>query len=236
MKTLLIILIFSAASVTQIFAQQRGAGTYGAHQLIIQYADELGLSEDQKKEIATISLEARQQFRGTARGQRGSLRGTRADGRRTGIQRGESTRFERQTGQRQPLNTEILGVLNDQQMERLSSIMTERAENAHEFRTLRNQLMVSNAGIEGEKAARVLEILNQRSELQLDWAKQRISGTDTEEFDRDAWSELQAETRQLNVDLRNLLTVTEYQQLMGYWGSQRLEARSQERRPRRGNR
>lgn len=234
MKFILLIMTFIAISVTQIIAQQgRGFGP-GEQQLIIQHADELGLTEEQKKEIIHITLEARQQYRGSMRGQRGSMRGTQTNGRRGEIQRGTSGRFERGIGYRSSLNAEVLEVLTEEQRDRLYNLMAERAESAHEFRTLSHQLMVSNAGIEGEKAARALEILNRRSELRLGLAKERITSPDT--VDREARLEVMAETRQLSDELRNLLTVAEYQQLTGTRGLQRSEARGQERRPRRGNR
>jgi Spy/CpxP family protein refolding chaperone len=227
MKTLLLLTVFITASVTQVYAQQARAGNYGTPNLIVQYADELGLTEEQKKEIINISLEARQQYRGT-------MRGTRSDGRRGGIQRGTPQRLERGIGQRQSIHNDVLEVLTETQREQLSSLMASRAENAHEFRTLRHQLMVSNAGIEGEKADRVLEILNRQSELRLDFARQRMLETGAP--GRGSRIEAMDETRQLNQELRNLLTVAEYQQLTGARGLQRFEARNQERRPRRGNR
>jgi len=234
MKTLLLLTVFITATVTHVFAQQARAGNYGTPNLIVQYSDELGLTEEQKKEIINISLEARQQYRGTMRGQRGTMRGTRSNGRRGGIQRGTPQRLERGIGQRQSIHSEVLVVLTEEQRDRLTSLMASRAENAHEFRTLRHQLIVSNAGIEGEKADRVLEILNRQSELRLDFARQGMLETDV--TGRESRIEAMAETRQLNQELRNLLTVAEYQQLTGARGLQRFEARNQERRPRRGNR
>jgi Spy/CpxP family protein refolding chaperone len=236
MKTLLILSFFIAVSVTYVSAQPGRSGMPGSQHLIVQYADELGLTEEQKTEMINITLEARQQYRGTMRGQRGTMRGfrSRADGRRFGSQRVAPQRFEQAAGQRASFHSEILDVLTEEQKEQLNKLLTVRAENAHEFRTLRHQLMVSNAGIEGEKADRALEILNRQSELRLDLARQRVLESDTP--DSESRIEAMAETRQLNLELKNLLTVAEYQQLTGNRGMQRFEARSQERRPRRGNR
>lgn len=212
---------------------QRGAGlNMGAHQLIVQNADELELSEEQKIEIIQITLDARQQVRGTrtSRGQRGTIRGSGSYGQRNGIQGRNLQRTGRGFEQMQSTHNAVMNVLREDQREMLNGLITRRAENAHEFRTLRHQVMVANAGIEGEKAEQVITILNRQSELRLNMVTMQPDVSTIELRER------RAEVQLLHDELRNLLTIAEYQKLTGIRSYQRMGATELQRRPRRGYR
>lgn len=219
-KSIMLIVCMLIAGVTQLLAQpgpgnRMGLATPGVQQMIIQYGDELNLTDAQKSELIALQIEHRNQFRPAdrpmSRGDRGNFRndrrGQRGQGFRNPGQRFQRPNFEARLEMRQ----EVLGILTAAQVEILQNKMIEQAEDANEFRTFRHEYIVNEAGIQGDKAQQVLSLLNEQSENRLELAKQRI--LNPEEVNQDLWADHFQKMRETDAELRNILTVDEYESL-----------------------
>lgn len=219
-KAIMFIVCMLIAGITQLLAQpgsgnRMGLAAPGVQQLVIQYGDELNLTDDQKSELIALQIEHRNQFgpsdRPMRRGDRGNFRngrrGQRGQGFRNPGQGVQGPNFEARIEMRQ----EVLDILTDDQVEILQNKMIEQAEEAYEFRTFRHEYIVNEAGIEGDKAEQVLNLLNAQSENQLEIARQRI--TNPGDVNQELWTDHFQQMRETDDELRNILTVDEYENL-----------------------
>lgn len=226
-KAILLIVIMFIAALTQVLAQpgnRMGFNTPGIQQLLIQYDDELQLTDAQKNELIALQIEHRQQFRAynrtAMRGNRGNFRG-----RRNNNWQGQQCRCFRAQGRgswgqgieaRLEMRQDVLNVLTETQVEQLQELMIDRAEKAHEFRTLRHEYIVNESGLEGEKAGQVTGLLNSNSTDLLQMARERIMNPG--ELNRDLRADHFQKMRDTDDQLRNILTVDEYENLRQYLG------------------
>lgn len=223
-KAVLFIFIMFIAAISQTMAQpgnRMGFNTPGVQQLLIQYDDELQLTDAQKNELIALQVEHRQQFRAfnrpMMRGNRGNFRGG-----RNGNWQGRCFRTPGQgfRGQgidaRLEMRQDVLDVLTDAQVEQLQELMIERAEKAHEFRTFRHEYIVNKAGLEGEKAGQLISLLNSNSTDLLQMARERIMNPG--EINQDLWASHFQKMNDTDDELRNILTVEEYDNLRQYIG------------------
>jgi len=200
------------ATISEMIAQpmnRGGMNAPGIQYLITELGDELELTDDQKNELIALQIEHRNEFRSDDRATRKGKRGDFRRGRGSGnFDRGvRQDRFEARMEMRQ----EVLDILTDEQVQLLQTNMTEKAEKAHEFRTFRHQIIVDEAGIEGDKAEQVLNLLNAQSANRLELAKQRIQNPT--KVDQDLWSGHLENMKETNDQLQSILTVDEYQEL-----------------------
>lgn len=224
-KAVLLLVFLFATAATQIISQplgRMGFNSPGVQQLITQYGDELQLTEDQKSQLIQLQMEHRKQFQTygrrsmNGRGNRGhrNFRGNRP-GTDQGSMMGPGyccTGFGGANWQsRLDMRNEVLDILTDDQRELLQDKMLEQAESAHEFRTLRHEYIVSESGIEGDKAAQVLDLLNAQSEVHLNLAKQRIINPG--DITLGQLEERFQQMRNTHNELRNFLSVDEYDNL-----------------------
>lgn len=219
-KAIMLIVFMLMTGVTQLLSQpgpgnRLGLAAPGVQQLIIQYEDELNLTDDQKEQLIELQIEHRNQFRQfdrpMRRGDRGNFRsgrrGSQGQGLRNPGQGFWGSNFEARMEMRQ----EVLDILTDEQIELLQNEMIQKADKASEFRTFRHEYIVNEAGIEGDKAEQVLNLLNAQSANRLELAKQRI--LNTEEVNQDLWANHFQQMRETDDELRNILTVDEYENL-----------------------
>lgn len=243
MKKLILTLIFIVGLHTQTEAQQFQRGWMGNYQgvqhLIVQHGDDLQLTDSQKTELAAISLERRQGVQRNmrmGRGDRGSMRGNRQM-----RQQNDEARTERRmeaANQRAEFRTEmqqkIREILTDDQVQILHTIIDERAEKAHEYRVLRHEVMLEKAEISGDKAARVLALMNQQSENRLNMEKSRMENPGAADFE--SRQEHFRQMQEMREELKQILTAAEFENLQGYMGMQQPQNRRTERKVRVRNR
>lgn len=217
-KAILLIVFMFIAAVNQVFAQpgnRMGLATPGVQQLIVQYGDELNLTDDQKSELIALQIEHRNQFRpadrSMRRGDRGNFRNNRRGSRGQGFRNQDFGFWGANAEARLVRRQEVLDILTDDQVEILQNKMIEQTEKAYEFRTFRHEYIVNEAGIEGDKAEQVLSLLNAQSNNRLEWARQRI--TNPGEMNQDLWTDHFQQMRETDDQLRNILTVDEYESL-----------------------
>lgn len=239
-KAILLLVFLFASAVSQVLSQpmnRPGMNTPGVQQLIIQYGDELQLTDDQKNQLLALQIEHRKQFqdyRGPAnRNNRGKFRDNRS-GNRRGSMRGQGFNNPEWRGSnweaRLEMRNEVLNILTEDQQEFLQAKVIEQAERAHEFRTFRHEYIVNEAGIEGDKAKQVLALLNAQSESHLDMAKQRFMNPD--QVSQDLFANRFQQMRDTDDELRNILTVDEYDNLrqnMGFGYGQGFGNRPQKK-------
>jgi hypothetical protein len=211
MKILLAFMVlFFSGTISAAEAQQRGwSGTMpGVQQLIVEYGDELNLTDTQKAELIEKSIEQRERLRGVR--QRGNVRGER---RGTGTIRQRSPeRRNTERGERSWSRADLIrDVLTEEQFVTLQTLRIEKAEKQHEYRTLRHQMMVQEAGISGNKAEEVLTLLNGISEHHKAVQVQRIQHPG--EWDRNEAREAMNRVRDTHNEIKNLLTAAEYESL-----------------------
>lgn len=203
--------IFLMAAAMSLNAQPRngnGYGMNGINPFVAQHGSELNLTEDQMREIASLSLEFKQEFRSNRPGNRGR-RGAFRNGRRVN----QSTEW---TDTRAEYHAKVMDILTDDQKQILRSTMQERAESAHQFRTIRHEVLLDEAGFEGEKRQQVLNLMNEHSEQLLDARMENLETPGNIGQFRSAGFESRTE---LQSQLKELLTVTEYQKLQEVMGT-----------------
>ena len=243
MKKIVLILIFIAGTFTQIEAQQiqaSGMGQYdGIQNLIVEHGDDLQLTDAQKKDLIALSLERREGVQRNVRMMR-SDRGVVRENRELG-RRGNSDRSERRvvvmgerSEQRSEIQQKIHGILTEEQLQVLQDKKNDRADKAHEYRMLRHELMVEKAGIDNEKSDAVLSLLNQQSENRLNMEKMRIENS--EMSDSEAMQNHIEQMQETMDELKQILTVAEYENLQEYMGARQLQNRETDRRIRVRNR
>lgn len=215
------------------------SGLPGIQQIITQYGDQLNLNDDQKAELVALIIDHRKDFqrqriRTTRRGQHSiqherSERLQQRDLRNKGVspdslrQREVKPRRERSAEtdrsvrnrssavSRTDMYQQIHEVLTDEQSEILTSILIERANSQHDFRTLRYEEMISRAEIEGDKSARVKEIFEMQSRIRTDLMIQRVQNPG--EMTRENMQAAFRDIREGNRELMGILTAAEYMKL-----------------------
>lgn len=221
-KAILLTVCIVMGALSQVLAQpmnRAGLNAPGVQYIITQYGDDLQLSDDQKNELIALQIEHRNEFRSQNRpmmqNRRGDFRRGRNNGRRgsgrQGFRNADPELMQARFDARMQMRQDVLDILSNEQVEQLTTIMTEQAERAHEFRTFRHQYLVEEAGIEGDKADQVLSLLNAQSANRLELAKQRIQNPT--EVTQDLWTSHFEKMRDTNDQLQNVLTVNEYQKL-----------------------
>ncbi|NBC04845.1 MAG: hypothetical protein GVY20_14220 [Bacteroidetes bacterium] len=217
-KAILLALFVLMSTLSQVFAQpmnRAGLNAPGIQYLITEYGDELELTDDQKSELIALQIEHRNEWRADNRGMFQNRRGDFRRGRRDGRQGPRGQGFRNTDPEfmqaRMEMRQEVLDILTDEQQNLLQANMIEKAEKAHEFRTLRHQSIVDEAGIEGEKADQVLNLLNAQSANRLELDKQRIQNPT--EVTQELWTDHFEKMRETNDQLQSILTVDEYQEL-----------------------
>ena len=219
MKTILTFtLLFLWGSCSSLNAQNqyRSAMVPGVQQIVTQYGDELNLTDQQKADLVALQTEMRSErqrpgVRGDSQqrgfNQRGNVRNDRRSGRQGIRGSGTEIRWERNTDHQEAIRE----ILTDTQIEQLKNIRLNRIESQHEFRTLRHNAMIERAELDSDKSAKVAAGLNRISELQKEMQVQRLENP--EGFDREAMQQVMDEIRTIHEELRNTLTVAEYQLL-----------------------
>ncbi len=213
----------------------------GVQHIMTEYGKQLNLTDEQKAEMAALSLDYRRGMQRMAlqvdgrhwRGDRRSYRRARGveprgefRGRRDA---GEArSRWERrdedvQAFRRDSLYLKIHEVLDEEQSETLKTMLTERAERQHEYRALRHEQLIERAGIEGEKATQVKAILDRRSESRHELALNRIQNPG--EFDRDEARETFRDMWEIREELGEILTANEYRELQRVMNPRAAQAR-----------
>ena len=217
MKTFGLVLITLFIINSGGFAQpgnQSGAWMGGGHNFIANYGEMLELTDDQKRELIAIGMENRSERRFTQqqnRRDRGpALRGNRQNNRQGAVRgRGNQQRGGERWENRAELHNQILEVLTDGQKEKLEAVRAERIDSMVELRTLRHEVMIEKAGLEGDKAVKVNELLNVHAQSRAEFAGER---------DR----ERMLESREaLHNELKEILTAAEYENLQQFMGQAR---------------
>ncbi len=219
---LLIILSFSAVTIQAQNMQNRGLMDPGVEQIVTTYGNQINITDDQLAEI----IEKQFQYRETMREAR--MQSNRAE-------RGQQQRQVRQGENLRGQHSQSIlnSVLTDSQMNQLKGLMKDRAEFSHRYTTVRHQKMVEHAGLEGEKRAAVLEMMNrhadQRHQMQLTMIENPGS------VDADERQQMMETMQADREELKSLLTVEEYQNLMQFMDNrQNRQDRGMNQRP--GNR
>jgi len=201
---LLIMLSFSAVTIQAQNMQNRGMMTPGVQQIVTMYGDQINITDEQ---LANI-IERQLQLRNTMQGARvQNNRANRGQQQQRPVRQGENLRG-------QHTRTILNSVLSDSQMNQLKELMAEKAEFTHRYTTVRHQKIVELAEIEGEKRDAVLEVMNshadQRHQLQLRMIENPNS------VNADERQQLMERMQSDRDELKSLLTVEEYENLMQF--------------------
>lgn len=242
MKKLFVVILFLFVLKTDGIAQQgqwSGQLMPGVHHFIIQHGEDLQLTGDQKKEILAISLERRgerqMRQRPDRRDRRQAFRGQRQYSQRGNTARGQrfagawSGRQETRFG----MQNQIREILTADQVEKLEGIIAERASRMDEIRTLRHDVMIEKAGIEGEKAVQVKSIMDRHAENRPEWNIDDAESTREAmiAFRNERWKHMES----LHTELKEILTAAEYENLQSYMMQGRSANLNRERAPRNRN-
>ena len=197
-------LSFSAVTIQAQNMQNRGIMTPGVQQIVTMYGDQINITDEQ---LANI-IERQLQFRNTMRSARvQNNRANRGQQQQRPVRQGENLRG-------QHTRTILNSVLSDSQMNQLKELMAEKAEFTHRYTTVRHQKIVELAEIEGEKRDAVLEVMNshadQRHQLQLRMIENPNS------VNADERQQLMERMQSDRDELKSLLTVEEYENLMQF--------------------
>jgi hypothetical protein len=216
------LVIFLTVAAMSLQAQTRPGN--GIQPFLSQYAEELNLTNDQMKELAELNMEYRQELRGNIqgrrgnRGQRGTARGTR-----------RANWNDEWVEARSEYHTKVMDILNEDQVSTLKGIVQDRAENAHQFRMAQHEVYADAAGLEGEKRQDVINLMNDHSRVVMET---RINNIETPGFGLNRADRFESRL-ELQNDLKELLTVSEYQKLQDVMGTRRFDNNG--RPGRRGN-
>ena len=220
---LLIMLSFSTVTIQAQNMQNRGMMTPGVQQIVTMYGDQINITDEQ---LANI-IERQLQLRNTMQGARvQNNRANRGQQQQRPVRQGENLRG-------QHTRTILNSVLSDSQMNQLKELMAEKAEFTHRYTTVRHQKIVELAEIEGEKRDAVLEVMNshadQRHQLQLRMIENPNS------VNADERQQLMERMQSDRDELKSLLTVEEYENLMQFMNN-RQNRQNRGMNQRQGNR
>lgn len=212
-KALIISTLLMLISAATLLAQpQRGAmnGMPGVQSLVVQYGDQLELTDEQISDLIALRSERMERFQDY----RGSMRrGSR--GNRGNMNRPNRPNAGWGTGPGfayfNDMQEDILEILTDEQASTLRDLMMERASRSHEFRTRIHDYAIRQSEIEGQKADQVSDMLNRMSTHRMQMAQQQISNPDADVSD--LWNEHRDLMDETYDSLSELLTVSEFQSL-----------------------
>lgn len=222
-KLLALLVLIFAGSVTCVFAQnvqERGNQFQGIQQMILEFGDELNLTDKQKADLFAIGREHRDRTeRREVRGgqQRSDMQGNRRGSvnRQSGVQgrkrADRNDRMQERRGVATEMHQQIYDVLTEEQIEKLRALRTERIQKRHELRVLQNRAVVETSGIDSRKAEQVILLLNRQSVLRTEMQIQHVSMVSVP--DMKERQNLMEQIRESNDEIKNLLTAAEYQKL-----------------------
>ncbi|MEX0928143.1 MAG: hypothetical protein WD266_03340 [Balneolales bacterium] len=182
MKTAWILgILFTLSAYTRVMVTPEPT----IQQIIIHYGDQLGLSGDQKSALAGLRLHRRKA------GQGRRMR----PGRRPPVTAG--------------IYQDVYEILSVEQTDMLKILLSERIQKEHEFRMLRYDEILRQAGVENGKVSQVMDILDRQSQELAALSRQRIQhpGETNREHMQEAFSTI----RKGNREVRDILTANEYE-------------------------
>jgi len=226
-KLLLLFLLLTLGTFTAVQAQGWANNAPGIQKMILDFGDDLNLTEEQKADLLAVGIDRRSEVERRGMGmrsdrQRGNWRNEQRENmdRRQGVQRqrtgeqgvrsGRMLNPERRAHSEE-MHQKVNEILTGEQAEKLHSLRVERMEKQHELRTIQNRRLAEQAGIAGDKAEDVTSLLNRQSELRKEIQVLRLTPADGP--DRDAMMELMEQIRNSNAEMKNLLTASEYEKL-----------------------
>jgi Spy/CpxP family protein refolding chaperone len=222
-KLLALFVLILTVSVTAVHAQNvQGWGNQfpGIQHMILEFGDELNLTDKQKADLLAIGMEHRDRI------ERREVRGDRRRADMRGSQRGSADRQRGVQGQRRATRDErmqerrtlagerhqqVYDLLTGEQIEKLHTLCAERIQQQHDLRVLQNRVVVEKAGIEGRKAEQLISLLNRQSELRSEMQIQNVSMVALP--DTTVRQNLMEQISESNDEIKNLLTAAEYQKL-----------------------
>lgn len=202
-----------------LFATAAAQGQRGGDQFILKYGEQLELTDAQKKQILEMRFDRRAEMQGRRQDNR--------DNRGRAAQQGQRNRNDRPQMQpnmmenRMELRSEFLDILNDEQEAMLKDILVAEVDERVEFVRLRHEVMVENAGIEGEKARNVLQVMNAQHAIMAGLQKERI--LNGEPFTPEQMQDIRERRQQTQDRIKNLLTAAEYEKLQQQMGPNRQQ-------------
>ena len=200
---LLIMLSFSAVTIQAQNMQNRGIMTPGVQQIVTMYGDQINITDEQ---LANI-IERQLQFRNTMRAARVQNNRANRGQQQRPVRQGENLRG-------QHTRTILNSVLSDSQMDQLKELMAEKAEFTHRYTTVRHQKIVELAEIEGEKRDAVLEVMNSHADQRHQLLLRMIENPNS--VNADERQQLMERMQSDRDELKSLLTVEEYENLMQF--------------------
>ena len=226
-KLLLLFLLLTLGTFTAVQAQGWANNAPGIQKMILDFGDDLNLTEEQKADLLAVGIDRRSEVERRGMGmrsdrQRGNWRNEQRENmdRRQGVQRqrtgeqgvrsGRMLNPERRAHSEE-MHQKVNEILTGEQAEKLHSLRVERMEKQHELRTIQNRRLAEQAGIAGDKAEDVTSLLNRQSELRKEIQVLRLTPADGP--DHDAMMELMEQIRNSNAEMKNLLTASEYEKL-----------------------
>lgn len=189
-KIFILIIAFIFGISLQMAAQpalMSGGEMPGIQQIITMYGEELNLTDDQKETLIGVSLDQRREMQRIRMRPEGRLRSDRRGNRNVGRGSGEGrelresdeneqTEYQRDRNNRnrsemiRQVDTyqKVYDVLDEEQTERLQSLLTEHINNQHAYRTLRYRKIVDRAGIGVDQAEQIRDIFEKQSQNRAD--------------------------------------------------------------------
>ncbi len=222
----LITLITFLLIASSAFGQNRSP-----HQnFVMQFGEDLQLTEQQISQIVALQLERRSAMQKQRRSPRQgeARRGQPQNEQRIGQTRGDQRASQegRFSEDREEHHNQIMSILTDTQKAQLIELRKQRANQAHNYRTIKHAEMIKKADLSRSKSRDVQRILDAHSKSMLDLQLARIE-SGTMGSDQQARRAANAETHN---KLREMLTVAEYEALgFGLGNRQNFEGRGQQR-------
>lgn len=202
-----------------LIATTNAQGQRGGNQFILKYGEQLDLSDAQKLQIMEMRMNRRAEMQERRQNNRNN-RGRAA-------QQGQINRTDRPQKQRKmmenrmELRSELLEILNESQQATLKDILVSEVDERIELVRLRHEVMVKNAGIEGEKRQTVLQLMNATHAVMAGLQKERIESG--EPFTSEEMQNIRERREQAKDRIKNLLTAAEYEKLQEQMGSNRQQ-------------
>ena len=202
-----------------LFATAGAQGQRGGDQFILKYGEQLELTDTQKKQIMELRLDRRAEMQERRQNNR--------DNRGRAAQQGQRNRpdmpqmRQNMMENRMELRSEFLDILNEDQEAKLKDILVDEVDERVELMRLRHEVMLENAGIEGEKAQNVLQVMNSQHAIMADMQKERILRG--EPFTQEEMEDIRERRQQTQDRIKNLLTAAEYEKLQQQMGPNRQQ-------------
>lgn len=195
-------------------------------EIIINYGEVLNLTEEQKSELVRVSLEQRREMRLQRLHPRRNRSALRRRRNREGPRNGNAQQYQNNSTN---LDSSFLvrganpyykvyEILMDEQTETLKTLLIDREQKEHEYRTLRYIETVYLTGIKSEKIDEVLDIFESHSQAMASLEVSRIQSPD--ETDREKVQETIISIREGNLRMKEILTAAEYEMIQRQLQSQ----------------